>query len=318
MHPLKYYAACLMAATILAAAPAQAAPAAGVVLKNEMELGIKTVSCVNDAGTATQIAGALKADSSAGLSPGAFPEGGCKRIAVYADDDAAWQFYLGPDSGAAREIVFSMDKANPNAEESYPALLMELPDDTHVVPAGVPLSLLVQSMQFGMDVKMWEEIDTPGYDSLQDSGTFAVAFADVSWHLAGMDGIVFSELVPGRELASSVTLSAPFSNTTVLAVLEGLKSMGGAPVLLLFGDSATALTEEGKKIAPEAGAVSGTPTEESRWQAVDGLLQRAADADGGEAGVVFTNEEFVFHLTLDLNGAAATLLIDRKEEAPFG
>ena len=111
---------CCAAALVMLAGGANAAFASGIALKNEMELDIKAVYGVNDTGSTKQVTGALKAASSVTVQPAKFPEYECNRIAVQTANGGAWQLYDGPEPGAATEIVFSMDKANPNGKGVVP------------------------------------------------------------------------------------------------------------------------------------------------------------------------------------------------------
>lgn len=296
MQRLKRLAACLAAALALTAAGAQGAAAAGIVLKNEMELGITAVSCVDEAGATKAVVGALAKETSVTVPPAKFPEYECGRIAVHADDGNGWQFYFAPEAGAAKEIIFSMDGVSPYTEEKYPCLLIELEDDTYISPAGVSLDTLAQLMQFGLDAAKWKEVATPGYTSFKQPGAFAVSFAGHSWNFAG-DGLSFKELVPGMMLVESAKLTAPFSNSSVAAALEGFKELGCVPVLGEFGKE--------------------KPTNPS-WEDLEGLLERAADAEGGTLRMLLGNEDIMFDLTLDLSSSKAELTVTRNPEAAFG
>ncbi|MDL2307626.1 hypothetical protein LJC48_06365 [Desulfovibrio sp. OttesenSCG-928-C06] len=318
MH-LKRRAACLLAVMLMAGAPAGIASGAEIALNNEMELDIKAVYCVDDAGVTKQAAGAIKAEASITVPSDKFPEYECNRIAVQAADGSAWQFYQEPEPGAATEIIFSMDKANPNAEVSYPSLVIESGGENYVSPAGVPLSFLVQAMEFGLDETTWKNAATPGADKSEDPGAFAVSFADVSWSLVG-DGLVFSpDLVPGKELAESANLVANCSNSTFMAIFEGLKNFGTTPWALAYNEDEAALTSEGAALLPDAEVIDDTETDEKRWEAVIQFLGLVADANGEDLPrFVFGNDTLIFDLVIDLEDGSATLTITRREGAAFG
>lgn len=298
MPTLKRYAACLAAGLILTATGAYGAAAPGVVLKNEMEKDIKAVYCANEQGNAVQVTGALAEGASVTVTPDKLPEYECARIAVLINDDEGWQFYHEPEPAAAKSIVFAMDPIGPNAAP-YPSLLIESGDETYVSAAGVPLFMVTQLMQFGMDKAKWQEISTPNLDPLKTTD-FVVAFADQSWNLHGT-GVMFAELA-GMQLMKEMQLEAPFGNTTVFAVLEGLKNLQAAPVLLSYKGSEQVLDD----------AVA----DDARWQAVEELLGKLDD--GGQLRMMFGSEDFSFGLSLDLDNAKAVLVIERKEGAAFG
>ena len=63
-----------------------------------------------------------------------------------------------------------------------------------------------------------------------------------------------------------------------------------------------------------------TDTEESRWEAVDGLLRvvSESEASSGTVRLIFGNETFIFELNLVLDSGEAFLDIARKPDAAFG
>lgn len=310
-------AACLLAALVLVAASAHICAAAGVLVKNELEQDIKAILCVDDQGKATQAVGALKAGASLSVPANKFPEFECNRLALNMADGGAWQFYQNPEPGGAGEIAFSPSKAHSNAAESYPSVLIDSAGDLDVTPAGVPLAFLVQAMEFGLDEARWRQMATPGMDALENPGAFAVAFADQSWSLAG-DGLLFSEdLVPGMKLAELVNMVSEFSNPTIAAVFEGLQAMGATPLLADFGDAAAALDPKGLELNPDAKRMDNLDTDEQRWEALNELIQTAADKEGPVV-IHFGSDAFTFALVLDLEDGAATLTITRRPEAAFG
>ena len=309
---------CCAAVLVMLAGGANAAFAAGIALKNEMELDIKAVYCVNDTGSTKQVTGALKAASSVTVQPAKFPEYECNRIAVHTANGGAWQFYHGPEPGAATEIVFSMDKANPNGEASYPSLLIESSGESYVSPAGVPLNFLVQAMQFGLEETKWKEAAAPNAGKSETPDAFAVSFAGVSWSFTG-DGLVFAELVPGKELAESANMVSAFSNATLTGMFDGLKAVGATPWGMIFKEKQTALTKEGMDTLPYAELMIDTDTDESRWDAVAKLLEVVADSAGEDPPrIIFGNEAIIFNLLLDLEDVSATLTITRRLGAALG
>ncbi len=300
MRRLKRHAACLTAVLALTVAGAHSA-AADVVLKNETEEDFKAIYCVNDQGATKEVTGALAGGASVTVTPNKLPEYECNRIAVLLDGEEGWQFYHEPEPAAASEIIFAMDKPNPQAGE-YPSLLISSGGEDYLAPAGMPLGMLVQVMEFGLDEARWKEIAVPGVDPMENDD-FVVSFADQSWDMHG-DGMVFKELVPGMQLAASLSLETEFSNTTVLAVFEGLKSFGCVPTYLIYSGN--------EKILDDA------MPEEARWDAVNECMAKAADGDGGAVRIVFGNEGFTIGLVLDLDTSEAVLSIERKKDAAFG
>ncbi|MDL2268101.1 hypothetical protein LJC46_09005 [Desulfovibrio sp. OttesenSCG-928-G15] len=318
MRGLQLYSACIAAVLVMTALGVHSAFAAGIDVKNEMELDIQAVYCVDDTGTTKQVTGALKAKSSVSVTPDKFPEYKCPRIAVQMADGSAWQFYHDPEPGASTEILFSMDKANPNGESSYPSLLIENSGESYVCPAGVPLAFLLQAMQFGLDEEKWKEAAAPKTGESENPGAYAISFAGVSWSLVG-DGIVFSELVPDKKLAESANMVAAFSNPTLMAIFDGLKSMGATPLGMTFRHTEVALTKEGKTLLPDAELTTDTQTDESRWEAVLKFLELASGSAGGDLPrLIFGNEAIKFDLVLDLESGQATLTVNRREDAAFG
>lgn len=318
MRELKRYALCLAAALAVAAAGTHTAFAAGIVLKNEMEQDIKGVYCVDDNGTTKQVTGALKAESSVTVTPDKLPEHECNRLSLETAKGGAWQFYHEPEPGGSTAIEFSMDKANRHAEQSYPSLLIENSGEAYVCPAGVPLNLLLQTMQFGLDEAKWKEIATPKAEALENPGAYAVSFADVSWSLVG-DGLVFSELVPGQQLAESANMVASFSNATISAIFEGLKKEGATPWAMTFMNTKAALTKEGKEALPDSELTGAMDADESRWAAVNEFMVMVADSSGDDLPrIVFGNADFMFDLVLDRESGDATLTITRRATAAFG
>ncbi|MDL2207653.1 hypothetical protein LJB82_02905 [Desulfovibrio sp. OttesenSCG-928-M16] len=318
MIRFKHHAACLLAImSILAAAP-EIASAAGIALNNDMELDIKAVYCVDETGATKQVIDALQAESSATVAPDKFPEYECNRISVLTKDGKAWQFYHEPEPGAATSIIFSMDKVNPNRLESYPSLLIESGDETYISPAGVPLSFLLQAMSFGLEEAKWKEANTPEADSSKNPGEFAISFAGVSWNFAG-NGLLFAELVPGKQLAESFKMTSPFTGPMLMAMFEELQNSGATPWALSFNENKTALTEEGKNILPDATLAGNATSEESRWEAVSNMLEAVLESDATDMPrLVFGNEAIIFDMVLNRDDGVTEITITRRKDAAFG
>ena len=303
MKRLQQCALCCCTVLVMIAGGAHGAAAAGVVLKNEMEMDIKAVYCVDNEGKAKEVVGALAAEISVTVSPDKFPEYECERIAVFVDEDAGWQFYQEPEPGAASEILFAMDTIGPKSEE-VPTLLIETNGDTYVSMAGIPFSLLIQHIQFGLGEAELRKIVTPRIDP-QENTAFFVSFADLSWSLNGEE-IVTAELAPGKQYVTEVHLAAPFGNPNILAVFEGLKSARAAPLLF----SHTAAGKE--RILKEAASA------EERWDALMEQMQNLEGDKGGAVNILLSNEYIRIGLALDLDEAVAALVIERKKDVPLG
>lgn len=298
MRGLKLYALCL-GALIATAGGVQSASAAKVVLKNELETDIMAVYCVNDEGKTSQVTGEIEEGGSVSVNPAKLPEYECSRLAILVSEDEGVQFYQDAEPGGATEIVFTMETAGPDDDE-YPVVLIESGDETYRTPAGMPLGLLAQALQFGLDKQTWTAAATPHIDPLETTD-FVVAFAGQSWEL--YEELVFEELVPGRELLKGFQIETSFDNETVMALFEGMQEMGAAPVLYIYNGSQEVLDES--KSADE------------RWEALEELLANT-DSDGGEVKIVFSNDDILFGLSLDLDISEAVLSIERKDDAAFG
>lgn len=314
MHVLKRHAACLLTALTLLAVSAQTAPAASVALRNDLEQGIKAVYCLDSSGEAEMVTGAIAPGRTASVSPGKLPDR-CDHLALHLASDGCWQFALEAAPGSAKNIVFSMDAPDPNSREKYPSMLLELGEDTFVSPAGGNVNALTQLLQFGMEPAKWLSYAWPLPDARENSGDFVVALAGQSWSLVG-EGVVFKELVQGMQLAESVTIAAPFTNPTVMAVFEELQALGCVPRMMAHNGAVGVTTDKGKVLDPNAGA--GDATNEDLWQAVMDQMGRLADSDGGTVRMMFDTGDVQFDLTLDLDAAKATLVISRKPDAAFG
>jgi hypothetical protein len=291
---------CLVAAMVLLAASAQVCPAAGIVLKNQTEEDFEGIYCVDDQGATKQVAGELDGGASVKVSPNKFPENECNRIAVLLGGKG-WQFYHEPEPGAASEMVFSMEEYRPETDE-YPSLLITSDGESYVSPAGVPLGMLVQAMEFGMDEAKWKEIAVPDVDPKENT-EFAVSFADQSWNMHD-EGLVFKELVEGKQLAAAISLKAYFGNAVVAAIFEGLKGFGCVPAAFTLDDQTAKLD----------GAMDG----DAKWEAMDKYMAKAAGGDGGDVRILFGSGSFTVTLELDLDNSVAVLVIKRKEGAAFG
>ncbi|MDR2945633.1 MAG: hypothetical protein LBV79_02655 [Candidatus Adiutrix sp.] len=297
MRSLKY--ALGLAAALAITAGGASAALADSTLQNEMESDLMAVYCADEQGATTEVTGELAAGASVTVSPDKLPEYGCSRLAVLIDSEEGWQFYHEPEPAGASEIIFSLDRPNPQLGV-YPSLLIVSGDESYVAPAGIPLSMLAQHMQFGLDEAKWREISTPGLDPAENT-EFAISFADQSWSLAN-EGMEFKELAAGQNLAASIGLETEFSNTTVTAALLGLRDMGLSPLLFIHNGQEQSVSQDSEHPWPEIGE----------------MLAQAAVDDGGTIQMLFGSDTFTTTLTLDLDSAVAMLAIERKEGAPLG
>lgn len=297
-------------------APAFHAAGADIRFTNDMDTGVTGLYCLDEAGKARELAGPVGKESSIGIAAVKF-EADCTRIAVVMEDGSGWQFYHEPGAAPAKEIVLSWEGPSRYSEAKYPSLLIDLGDDPYVVPAGVPLNVLTQLMQFGMDEAKWEQVAMPGYKSREQPGAFVVSFADTAWSLSGQ-GIEYAELVEGMQLAQSVSLAAPFSNPTLLSIFTGMQTAECSPLLFSLKGMSKAFSEEGKTLDKNAVLIPGMDDDTARWENFDMLMEKLADSGGGKARIVFGNEEFLFELVLDLDASEAFLKVVRKEETAFG
>ena len=314
MRVLKRHVASLLA-TLATTVAAQTATAAPVGLRNELARGIKAVYCLDSSSAAEPVTGAIAPGGTAAVSPGKLPDR-CDHLALHLDGDDSWQFALEARPGSARNIVFSMDAPSANSGEKYPSVLLELEGDAFASPAGGRLKVLAQLLQFGLEPAKWVSFAWPLPDARENSGDFVVAFAGQSWSLAG-GGVVFKELVPGMQLAESVTIAAPFANPTVMAVFEELRALECVPRLMEHNGAGSLMTEKGKVSGPNAGDAREAAAEDL-WQTVMDQMGRIADSGGGTVRIMFDNEDVRFDLTLDLDAAKATLVVSRKPDAAFG
>ena len=312
----------LCLAALLTAFFSQTTLAAGdtIIFANDLDIGIKAVYCAELEKSGKQFIGAVGKESSITIPAKTVPDDPeCTRIYVLLENGAGWQFHHEPAPGAAKQITLGWDSPGRNSEERYPSLLIELEDDPYVSPAGLPLTGLKQAIQFGMKESLWNEYAVPGYGSLTNAGQFVISFADISWSLTE-NGITYEELIPDMQLASRAELTAPFSNTVVIAALDELKAFECLPWLFVLNDTASAFTDQGKKLMPNAASVEGLDPEdaEALWNAVAEMLGKAADSDGGTVRMVFGDEDVRFELELNLETSKAILRVIRNEGAAFG
>jgi hypothetical protein len=286
---------CLVAALVLLAASAGVGLAADITLKNQTEEDFEGIFCVDDQGVTKRVTGELAGGASVKVPPNKFPEHECNRISVLLGDEG-WQFYHQPEAGASSAMVFSMEEYRPETDE-YPSLLITSGGENYVSPAGVPLYMVVQGLELGLDEAKWKELATPDVDPKKDT-EFVVSFAEQSWNMHD-DGLVFKE-GEGKPLAVAINLRAYFDNPAVVAIFEGLKSFGLVPTTFT-------LDEQTAKLDGEA----------NKWEAVDKYLVKTTTVGGSDARILFDSEYLTVRLELDLDNTVAILVIERKEGAPF-
>ncbi|QTO39134.1 hypothetical protein [Desulfovibrio desulfuricans] len=282
--------------------------AAGIVLKNSMGSDIKAVFCVGNNGDKKPVVEGLAKKSSKTVSPGKFPEHDCTRIGVSMQNGMGWQYYHEPEPGSAKEIEFAMDAAGRNENRKYPSMLITMSDgEAYVAPAGVPMFMLVQLMRKGLDVARWKEFALPGYEGLKEPGAYAVCFADQSWSLAGK-GMKFDG--KGGEL-ETVTLSAPFANTTIGAMFEELKKNEWLPLVLEAGGQTSVFGAQGAALAPKGKTVDCSQTSDGMWQALETLFVSGAENADKPVRIVLASEGLRFAMNLDLDAALAEISLAR-------
>lgn len=282
--------------------------AAGIVLKNSMSSDVKAVFCVGNNGDKKPVVDGLAKKSSKTVSPAKFPEHDCTRIGVIMQNGMGWQYYHEPEPGSAKEIEFAMDAAGRNENRKYPSMLITMPDgDAYVAPAGVPMFMLVQLMRKGMDVARWKEFAMPGSEGLKEPGAYAVCFADQSWSLAGK-GMKFDG--KGGEL-ETVTLSAPFANTTIGAMFEELKKNEWLPLVLEAGGQTSVFGAQGAALAPKGKTVDCPQTSDGMWQALETLFVSGTENADKPLRVVLGSEGLRFAMNLDLDAALAEISLTR-------
>ena len=190
----------------------------------------------------------------------------------------------------------------------YPSMLITMPDgDAYVAPAGVPMFMLVQMMRKGMDVARWKEFAMPSYEWLKEPGAYAMCFADQSWSLAGK-GMKFDG--KGGEL-ETVTLSAPFANTTIGAMFEELKKNEWLPLVLEAGGQTSVFGAQGAALAPKGKTVDCSQTSDGMWQALETLFVSGAENADKPVRIVLASEGLRFAMNLDLDAALAEISLAR-------
>ena len=282
--------------------------AAGIVLKNSMNSDIKAVFCVGNNGDKKPVVEGLAKKSSKTVSPTKFPEHACTRIGVTMQNGMGWQYYHEPEPGSAKEIEFTLDSAGQHETRKYPSVLITLPDnDAYVAPAGVPMFMLVQLMRKGLDQPRWKEFAYPGYEALKDPGAFAVCFADQSWSLA-QGGLKFAG--KGGTL-ESLTMSAPFANTTMGAAFDDLKKNGWLPLVLEANGQTSVFSPAGAALAPKGAVVDCPQTSDGMWQAFETMFVSSTDTPDKPVRLVLGSEGLTLAMSLNLDTAQADITLAR-------
>ena len=309
MQMLKVCAVCLAALLPLMPSTGQAA---GIVLKNSMNADIKSVFCVGNNGERLSVVEGLPKRATKTVAAAKFPEHSCTRIGITMQNGAGWQYYHEPEPGSAKEIEFSLDSAGQNETRKYPSMLITLPgNDAYVAPAGVPMFILVQLMRKGMDQTRWKEFAFPGYETLKDPGAFAVCFADQSWSIAE-GGLKF---VGSGGILETVSMSAPFANTTLGAGFDDLKNNGWLPLMLEANGQASVFCPEGAAMAPQGTVVDCPQTKDEMWQAFEALFVSSVDNPDKPVRIVLGSEGLTLAMNLNLDAALADIVLARKPAA---
>ncbi len=309
MQMLKVCAVCLAALLPLMPSTGQAA---GIVLKNSMNADIKSVFCVGNNGERLSVVEGLPKRATKTVAAAKFPEHSCTRIGITMQNGAGWQYYHDPEPGSAKEIEFSLDSAGQNETRKYPSMLITLPgNDAYVAPAGVPMFILVQLMRKGMDQTRWKEFAFPGYETLKDPGAFAVCFADQSWSIAE-GGLKF---VGSGGILETVSMSAPFANTTLGAGFDDLKNNGWLPLMLEANGQASVFCPEGAAMAPQGTVVDCPQTKDEMWQAFEALFVSSVDNPDKPVRIVLGSEGLTLAMNLNLDAALADIVLARKPAA---
>ena len=309
MQMLKVCAVCLAALLPLIPSTGQAA---GIVLKNSMNADIKSVFCVGNNGERLSVVEGLPKRATKTVAAAKFPEHSCTRIGITMQNGAGWQYYHEPEPGSAKEIEFSLDSAGQNETRKYPSMLITLPgNDAYVAPAGVPMFMLVQIMRKGMDQARWKEFAFPGYETLKDPGAFAVCFADQSWSIAE-GGLKF---VGSGGILETVSMSAPFANTTLGAGFDDLKNNGWLPLMLEANGQASVFCPEGAAMAPQGTVVDCPQTKDEMWQAFEALFVSSVDNPDKPVRIVLGSEGLTLAMNLNLDAALADIVLARKPAA---
>ena len=309
MQMLKVCAVCLAALLPLMPSTGQAA---GIVLKNSMNADIKSVFCVGNNGERLSVVEGLPKRATKTVAAAKFPEHSCTRIGITMQNGAGWQYYHEPEPGSAKEIEFSLDSAGQNETRKYPSMLITLPgNDAYVAPAGVPMFMLVQIMRKGMDQARWKEFAFPGYETLKDPGAFAVCFADQSWSIAE-GGLKF---VGSGGILETVSMSAPFANTTLGAGFDDLKNNGWLPLMLEANGQASVFCPEGAAMVPQGTVVDCPQTKDEMWQAFEALFVSSVDNPDKPVRIVLGSEGLTLAMNLNLDAALADIVLARKPAA---
>lgn len=305
MRMFKPCAVCL--AALLAFAPS-VGQAAGIVLKNSMSTDIKSVFCVGNNGERLSVVEGLPRKSSKTVAAAKFPEHSCTRIGVAMQNGAGWQYYHEREPGSAREIEFSLDSAGQHDTRKYPSMLITLPgNDAYVAPAGVPMFIFVQLMRKGMDQARWKEFALPGYESLKDPGAYAVCFADQSWNI-GQGGLKFGG--KGGTL-ETVSMSAPFANTTLGAAFDDLKKNGWLPLMLEVNGQATVFSPEGAALAPQGTRADCPQNSDAMWQAFETQFVSGTENTDKPVRLALISEGLTLTINLNLDTALADITLAR-------
>ena len=309
MQKLKVCAMCL--AALLALVPSMG-HAAGIVLKNSMNADIKSVFCVGNNGERLSVIEGLPKRAAKTVAAAKFPDQSCTRIGVTMQNGAGWQYYHEPEPGSAKEIEFTLDSAGQHETRKYPSLMIMLPgDDAYVAPAGVPMFILVQLMRKGMDQARWKEFAFPGYEALKDPGAFAVCFADQSWNIAE-GGLKF---VGKGGILDTVSMSAPFANTTMGAAFDDLKNNGWLPLMLEASGKVSVFSPEGAALAPQGTVVDCPQSKDDMWQAFEALFVSSLENPDKPVRFVLGSEGLTLAMSLNLDTALADITLARKPAA---
>ncbi|WP_374279495.1 hypothetical protein [Desulfovibrio sp.] len=277
-----------------------------------MNADIKSVFCVGNNGERLSVVEGLPKRATKTVAAAKFPEHSCTRIGITMQNGAGWQYYHDPEPGSAKEIEFSLDSAGQNETRKYPSMLITLPgNDAYVAPAGVPMFILVQLMRKGMDQTRWKEFAFPGYETLKDPGAFAVCFADQSWSIAE-GGLKF---VGSGGILETVSMSAPFANTTLGAGFDDLKNNGWLPLMLEANGQASVFCPEGAAMAPQGTVVDCPQTKDEMWQAFEALFVSSVDNPDKPVRIVLGSEGLTLAMNLNLDAALADIVLARKPAA---
>lgn len=276
--------------------PALASAAAGEVLfTNDEDTALEALYCATSTGAAKKVSGPVAKAAKHTFKAGELGE--CERLIVRQNKDSAYQFYAKSKFADAQSITLELQPLSNASDKKQPVILVSAGEDDDSLAAGIPLRLLTEKMQFGLDKAGYQELALPKTGDADTPDTFAVAFADVSWI---MPEVVYAELVEGKQLVSSVKLQAPFSNSVLFGIFDQLKETGAAPVHMDF---------KGKKTA-----FSG----EEAWDKFQEAFGEVADGGDTKASILFGSADFHFTLELNLDASTAVLTVTRKSEAAFG